>query len=191
MSEIYFEPEPGQSSAMANLTPPKPFLYAAITLVVMVFGFAIAARFFNIGRFDSAPYAAVESTWLRFVDAEDGAILVYDAQSASEKPMIRIAPETNQFLRGAMRSMARKRRASSVSPEQPFVLTKWADGRITLDDPSTKGQISIESFGPTQVASFVALLPSTRAAAMGLPPEALGVGQGMMDGRPAPAPVVP
>ncbi len=39
------------------------------------------------------------------------------------------------------------------------------------------------------VMIFMALLPSTRAAAMGLPPEALGVGHGMMDGRPAPAPV--
>lgn len=189
MSEIYFEPEPGQSSAMANLTPPKKFLWAAIALVVMVFGFAIAASVFGIGKFDSAPFSAVESTWLRFVDAEDGAILVYDAQGAADKVMIRIAPNTNQFLRGAMRSMARKRRLANVTPDQPFVLTKWADGRITLDDPSTKGQISIESFGPTQVESFMALLPSTRAAAMGLPPEALGVGQGMMDGRPAPAPV--
>ncbi len=189
MSEIYFEPEPGESSAMANLTPPTPFLYAAIALVVMVFGLAISARFFNVGRFDSAPYAAVESVWLRFIDAEDGAILVYDAQAPADKPIIRIAPQTNQFLRGAMRSMARKRRSAGIAPEQPFVLTRWADGRITLDDPDTKGQISIDSFGPTQVQSFVALLPSTRAAAMGLPPEALGVGTKMMDGRPAPAPL--
>jgi putative photosynthetic complex assembly protein len=189
MSNIYFEPEPGQKSAMQDLAPPIPFLYAALGLVALVFTMAISARFFGLFKFDSAPYAAVESTWLRFVDAEDGSILVFDAQGAADKPMIRIAPQTNQFLRGALRGLARKRRAANVQPEQPFVLTKWADGRITLDDPSTKAQISIESFGPTQVESFVALLPSTRAAAMGLPPEALGVGQGLPDGRPAPAPV--
>jgi hypothetical protein len=40
----------------------------------------------------------------------------------------------------------------------PFVLTRYDDGRLVLYDPETKAQVSISSFGPTQVATFDSLL---------------------------------
>jgi hypothetical protein len=37
------------------------------------------------------------------------------------------------------------------------LLQAHADGSLTLDDPSTGERINLESFGPTQRATFAAL----------------------------------
>jgi putative photosynthetic complex assembly protein len=95
---------------------------------------------------------AVERLSLRFADAPDGGILVYDATTGALAG--RVAPGGDGFLRGALRAMTRGRMLAHAGPERPFVLTRWSDGRLTLDDSVTRMHVAVSAFGPAQVASF-------------------------------------
>jgi putative photosynthetic complex assembly protein len=62
------------------------------------------------------------------------------------------------FLRGALRALAKQRKAQGVGAEQPFALIARTDGGLTLFDPVTRQRVDLESFGPTNAAAFVPLL---------------------------------
>lgn len=154
--QIHFEPEPGSSSAMPQLTPPKPLVVGALIFVALAFVLAIAASQFGIGKSADIYTDPVASRMLTFADAPDGGILVHDASDGSLA--LAMPKGSNGFLRGALRSLANTRRRSGVSSTEPFVLTAWGDGRVSIEDPKTGERIAVTSFGPTQVKSFVALL---------------------------------
>jgi putative photosynthetic complex assembly protein len=155
-AEIQFEREPGQTSDIPNMSPPKSFLVLAILLIACTFWAAVAATRFGEGKFDVPDGQIVASRSLSFNDAPDGGILVYDYNAGTLAS--KIEPNTNQFMRGAIRGLARSRRAMQIKATAPFVLTQWDDGRLTLDDPSTGERVAVSSFGPTQIESFRALL---------------------------------
>jgi putative photosynthetic complex assembly protein len=156
MTQIHFEAEPGQKSAMPNLAPPRQFLVFALFMAAAAIWLAVSATRFGAGRFDEPDGKILASRSLVFTDAPDGGILVYDGNTSAK--VTEVAPNTNQFLRGAIRGLARSRRAIKASADAPFVLTQFEDGRLTLDDPATGERVAISSFGPTQVDSFRALL---------------------------------
>jgi len=155
-TEIHFEPEPGSSSAMPQLTPPKPILRVAVIVVLATFTLAVLASQFGIGKSRDEYGAPVAQRSLSFDDAADGGILVTDG--ATGELALTLPSGTNGFLRGSLRALADRRRIAQLPQEAPFMLTAWEDGRVTLDDPLTKQRIAVSSFGPTQVKSFVALL---------------------------------
>jgi putative photosynthetic complex assembly protein len=61
-------------------------------------------------------------------------------------------------LRGALRALTRERALAKIGRQQPFRLVRYADGRLVLHDPATKQQVTITSFGPTQIEAFDRLL---------------------------------
>ena len=73
-----------------------------------------------------------------------------------------LAPGTNGFVRGVLRGLVRERRADRVGPQPPFRLTRWADGRLSLDDPSTGRHVDLEVFGPTNSGAFAQILLSAQ-----------------------------
>jgi putative photosynthetic complex assembly protein len=158
-AEIHFEAEPGARSAMPQITPPKPVLRVAVVIVIMTFTLAVLASQFGIGKSADVYGEPVAQRALRFADAPDGGILVYDGTSA--EIALTLPQGTNGFLRGALRGLADRRRRGNLSAEAPFVLTAWDDGRVTIEDPLTKQRIAVSSFGPTQVKNFVGLLDKT------------------------------
>jgi len=99
---------------------------------------------------------AIESHDLRFEDRADGAVLVYD--DADGRLAATLAPGTNGFVRGVLRGLVRERRADRIGPLPPFRLTRWADGRLSLDDPSTGRHVDLEVFGPTNAGAFADIL---------------------------------
>jgi putative photosynthetic complex assembly protein len=100
--------------------------------------------------------AVVESRDLRFVDRADGAVLVYTNQD--DRLVDTLQPGTNGFVRGVLRGLVRERRADHVGAAPPFRLTRWADGRLSLDDPSTGRHVDLEVFGPTNAGAFAQIL---------------------------------
>ena len=98
----------------------------------------------------------VESYDLRFEDRADGAVLIYSG--ASDQLVDTLAPGTNGFVRGVLRGLVRERRAENIGPSPPFRLTRWADGRLSLDDPSTGRHVDLEVFGPTNAGAFADIL---------------------------------
>jgi putative photosynthetic complex assembly protein len=101
----------------------------------------------------------VESYDIRFEDRPDGAVLIYD--SSDNQLTDTLAPGTNGFVRGVMRGLVRERRADRIGPTPPFRLTRWANGRLSLDDPATGRHIDLEVFGDTNAGAFADILRAT------------------------------
>lgn len=105
---------------------------------------------------DPAVAAAVASRDLRFVDRPDGTVAVVDA--ADERVVEVLASGQDNFIRGTLRGFARERRRQDIGSEPPFRITRWADGRLSLDDSTTGRRVELSAFGPTNAEAFGRLL---------------------------------
>lgn len=105
----------------------------------------------------SAPPAAtrVLTRNLHFNDRADGAVVVTSDESTRTTV---IEPGTNGFLRGVMRGLAQERKRRDIDGGPPFRLTRWSDGRLSIEDSATGRSIYLTAFGPTNQAAFAAVL---------------------------------
>jgi putative photosynthetic complex assembly protein len=135
-----------------------PLLAAALLIGATIAGVAtLRLSGADVSTRSLAPVVAQRA--LHFQDQADGGVLVLDARpGAAPQPLQTIDAGAGGFLRGALRTLVRQRRAAGVGPEAPFVLTARADGRLTLVDPATSERVDLESFGPTNAAIFARLL---------------------------------
>jgi putative photosynthetic complex assembly protein len=135
---------------------PRNILIIASTVILLSIMTAAAGRM--TGAADSTPTAAqISSRDLLFRDRPNGAVAVYDATDPSA-PIDVLAPATNGFLRATMRGLAQQRIRQDADREIPFRLTEWADGRLTLEDPTTGRRVEMEAFGITNEQVFANLL---------------------------------
>ncbi len=138
--------------------PPFPRNTLIILGTVVLLSVMTAAAGRITGAANSKPTAApVASRALLFRDLANGGVAVFDATDASA-PIDIVAPETNGFLRATMRGLARQRMRQDADKEIPFRLTEWADGRLTLEDPTTGRSVEMEAFGITNEQVFADLL---------------------------------
>jgi putative photosynthetic complex assembly protein len=146
---------------------PRGLLFAVAALVLLTL-VSVAVMRLTGGTQALEPSApVVAARELRFADRPDGGIAVSDARTGDLVSLIE--PETNGFLRGTMRSLVRDRRRDGIGAEPPFVLAARADGRLTIDDPSTGRTIDLASFGPTNASAFAQLLAPADAPRSRLP----------------------
>jgi len=141
-------------SLRAHKASPALLLIGA-SLVFTILAVA-GARVFGLQSSYVSVAEAVVERQLFFEDRTDGSIAVIDAGTGDT--IERVAPGTNGFLRGVLRGLASERKRQGLGPEVPFVLRARQDGRLTLDDTTTRRQIDIKSFGPTNAAVFERLL---------------------------------
>jgi putative photosynthetic complex assembly protein len=135
---------------------PRGALLAAAFIVGGTIVLAAVGRLTGAANSDpTAPMVASRS--LLFEDRPNGAVAVFDADDPSS-PIAVVAPETNGFLRATMRGLARQRLRQDASRTTPFRLTEWADGRLTLEDPTTGRKVEMEAFGITNEEAFARLL---------------------------------
>lgn len=135
---------------------PRPLLALAAGAVIVSIVAAAVGRIEGLSS--SAPdTASIASRDLLFRDQPNGGVAVYDANNTAA-PIDVIAPETNGFLRATMRGLARQRLRQDADRNIPFRLTGWADGRLTLADPTTGRTVEMEAFGVTNEAVFARLL---------------------------------
>lgn len=121
------------------------------------------ARLFGYQPERPPPSRPVTSLALQFEDRADGAVLIYqDARLVDTLP-----PASNGFVRGVLRGLARGRRANGIGRSPPFRLTRWADGRLSLDDPETGRHVDLEVFGPTNAGAFAQILMASSQARSG------------------------
>jgi putative photosynthetic complex assembly protein len=138
---------------------PRWFLYGAGGLILISLLSVALVRITGNGPDQRAAPAAQERP-LRFTDRPDGGIAVVDATTGA---LVADIHGEQGFLRGALRALARERKARGLGSEQPFQLIARTDGRLTLADPATGQRIDLESFGPANAGAFAALLgPSPR-----------------------------
>jgi len=135
---------------------PRPVLIGAGLLLASAIALTLLAQSSGIGRValpEAQPLASLE---LRFADRRDGAVTVYAGRG--EEVIAVLAPETNGFIRGVMRGLARSRKLADVGAQTPFTLTRWDDGRLSLRDLATGNEVELTAFGPTNAAAFEVLL---------------------------------
>jgi putative photosynthetic complex assembly protein len=143
-------------------TLPRAALAGAGLLVAAAIFASATARLTGIGTTRLPAAATVASVELRFLDREDGAVLV---QRYPDETLIAVLPAgTNGFARGVLRGLARDRRLAHLGAGPPFRLVRWSDGRLSLEDPTTDRVIAIEAFGPTNAQVFADLLVSAQDA---------------------------
>ncbi len=147
------------SARTVDRTLPRGALVGAWALVTLSLALVGVARLTGYQPAKPPSSVAVESRDLRFVDRADGAVLIYGAQ---DRLIDTLAPGTNGFVRGVLRGLVRERRADHIGPEPPFRLTRWADGRLSLDDPSTGRHVDLEVFGPTNAGAFAEIMLATQ-----------------------------
>ena len=137
-------------------TLPRGALIGAGALVLASLLMVGFARLTGYGPAKPPVSVVVASYDLRFEDRADGAVLIYS--DATNQLVDTLKPSTNGFVRGVLRGLVRERRADHVGPTPPFRLTRWADGRLSLDDPSTGRHVDLEVFGPTNAGAFADIL---------------------------------
>ena len=140
---------------------PRGIILGAVALVGLTIVLSAGARVSGIGTTSMPVSAAVESIDLRFRDRSDGAVIVMQAEA--DNVIAVLSPGTNSFVRGTLRGLVRQRKLENVGPQPPFTLTRWADGRLTIEDPATDRSVDLGAFGPTNAQAFAQLLITEQA----------------------------
>ncbi|HTY93424.1 MAG TPA: photosynthetic complex assembly protein PuhC [Steroidobacteraceae bacterium] len=147
------------SDPFAERPFPRAALLGAAVLIALSIGMAAMGRFADVGTTRMPTAAVVKQRQLKFEDQRDGSIAVYDAEV--QRRIALLAPGTNGFLRGVLRGMVRERRSFEIGAQTPFVLTRWADGRLSITDPAIGRQINLEVFGASNFDVFARLLTAS------------------------------
>lgn len=134
---------------------PRIVLFGAAGLVLFTMAAAGGARLSDIGTQHRPPARSVAQLELRFVDGQDGSVAVRDA--TRDETIYRVEPGTNGFIRATLRGLVRERKRSGIGDDTPFQLTRWSDGGMSLNDPTTGRGVSLEAFGPTNAEAFAQL----------------------------------
>jgi putative photosynthetic complex assembly protein len=144
-------------SAEPVSTPfPRGALLGAAALMTLAIVAAGTARLTGIGASHVPEGTSVESRDLRFADRTDGAVVISEAGTGRVVDVA--SPGTNGFLRSTLRGLARERKRQDLGAEAPFRLTRWADGRLSLQDEATGRSVDLGAFGHTNAAVFARLM---------------------------------
>jgi putative photosynthetic complex assembly protein len=144
------------SATPVSTSFPRGALLGAAALVTLTIAAAGTARLTGIGTRHLPDGAPVESRDLRFADRADGAVVITEAGTGRVVDVA--SPGTNGFLRSTLRGLARDRKRRDIGAEAPFRLTRWADGRLSLQDEATGRRIDLGAFGHTNAAVFAHLM---------------------------------
>lgn len=145
-------------------SPPRPMLLAAGALAVLSIALAAGARITGRGHMEPPVSPVVTARDLRFEDAPNGTVVVHarDAVGPEHEIAVLGAGEL-MFVRSTLRALARGRRQQGQTPTTPFRLTRYQDGRLTLDDPATQQHLELAAYGSTNAAAFGRLLDAQPA----------------------------
>ncbi|MDF1503541.1 photosynthetic complex assembly protein PuhC, partial [Roseisolibacter sp. H3M3-2] len=111
------------------------------------------------------PAGVVESTRdLRFEDAADGSVVVRAVSAAGATDDVAVLRSGElMFVRSTLRALTRGRRLDGrADPRTPFRVTRYRDGRMTLDDLATRQHLELGAYGPDNAAAFAKLLDASR-----------------------------
>lgn len=144
------------SQAIQEPVVPRGGIIAAAALVLFSLATVTTARLTGTGGVHMTLPPAAESRDLQFEDAQDGAVLVYDAHD--RQLVDTLAPGSNGFIRVVLRGLARERKLGDIGRQPPFRLTRFVNGQITLTDTSTGKQIDLDAFGSANTEAFARLM---------------------------------
>ena len=138
---------------------PLGVIVLAGALLLFTMTVAGMARITNNNHVILPPTQAVASRDLLFKDLKDGGVDVSDAGTSEH--VYTVLPTTGGFLRGVLRGLVRDHRKVDRAIGYAFHLTRWADGRLSLEDPTTHESFELEAFGSTNELVFAQFLETS------------------------------
>lgn len=118
-------------------------------LATTVLAIAVASR---LVVHEGAPAATpLQAADLLMQDQDDGSIVVTAAPCGRAVDVV--PPASNGFLRVLLAGLVRERTREHVTAAA-FHITRWSDGRLTIDDAATGRLIELEAFGPANAGAF-------------------------------------
>lgn len=145
----------------ADRSVPRRPLIAAGLLIGFALVVATTARLTGLGRTTLPESRMVAGRELRFLDRPDGSVAVVEPDDGR---LVELLPAgSNGFLRGVLRGLARDRKLAGLDDGPPFRLVRWADGRLSLEDPATGRRVDLGAFGQGNAQAFARLLTMGRS----------------------------
>jgi len=144
-----------------NAGIPRGVLVGAAALIGFTILTAWGGRNMDIGAVHMPDVKAYSVLQLRFEDQDGGRVAVRDA--ADGATLATLQPGGDSFIRATMRGLAAERRREGFGEAPPFVLTRWSDGTLSIEDPTTARRINLDAFGPTNAGAFARLFPADEA----------------------------
>ncbi|CCD96360.1 conserved hypothetical protein [Bradyrhizobium sp. ORS 375] len=142
--------------AEPDIVIPKGALRAAFALVIFSLVAAGVGRWTGVGTVHTDHAAAVQTVALRFEDRPDGGISVVSPDSGKVVGIVEAGGDG--FLRTVLRSMAFDRQRHAIGSGPAFTINRWADGRMSLDDPATGRRVDLGPFGDDNKRRFTELM---------------------------------
>ncbi len=150
-------------SGEAQVRPfPRGALIAGAVLIGTSLAFATVARLTDIGASRLALAPESEKLELAFVDLPNGSVGVRRMPDGHQ--LVALEPGESGFVRVVLRGLAHDRHKAGVGAEPPFLLTRHADGALTLSDPSTDRVVTLSAFGWSNEEAFARLLELGRTS---------------------------
>ena len=135
---------------------PRGALLGAAGVIAVALVSAATAQLTGFTASPEPDSTRVESITLRFEDRPNGGIAILSAKDGSIIEVL--PPQSNGFIRGALRGLVRERKQEDLGNAAPFTLTRWTDGRLSLTDTATDQRIYLDAFGRTNRNAFAEIL---------------------------------
>ncbi len=135
---------------------PDALLKAVVAMVLLSLAFVTFARVTGMEPAAIPPPSdVVTERLLRIESTMDGGATIWleDGTQIAD-----LDANEGGFVAGVHRSVARERMLSKIEGNPPVRLVRFADGRLTLDDPATGWRVELIGFGATNRDAFAGLL---------------------------------
>ena len=137
---------------------PRLLLRAVMGLVLFSIVAVLVGRTTEVGLVMTPESRPAEEIGLTFDAQPGGEMIVRDADSGATVAVL--PADGDGFIRGVLRGLERGRALNRLETAPVYVLTRWADGRLSISDPETDERFDLNGFGTDNLAAFARLLPS-------------------------------
>jgi len=149
------------SALFADHPFPRGAVHAGAALIVMTITFAALGHYAGVGATRLPDSPVVQSLSVRFLDNVGGGVRV---ETTDGRTIQTFVAGQGGFLRGVLRGFARDHRSRDEGSEEPFELSRHANGTLSLTDDATGRVVELTAFGPDNVGVFAALLNAGKDA---------------------------
>jgi len=146
------------SEAVAKDMPRGPLIAAAGLVVLSLLAVGVA-RLNGFEPVRATPAPVVESHDLYFFDQPGGAVDVFE-----NGEQVAVLPSGyDGFVRVVLRSFTRDRKLRGLGREEPFRISRHADGRLTIEDRASFRVVDLAGFGADNIGAFAKLIEQPKA----------------------------
>lgn len=153
------------AAEIEEIRVPTGALVGAGLLILSGIGLAIFARVTHADRgaprLEPVTQAVAMRDLIFRTDPRNASAEMEVIDATTGQAVRHFGPTEGGFVRGSLRGLARLRTTQGIAPDEPYRLTEWPGGRMTLQDRRTGMIVEVNAFGVSSVEGYRALLPHT------------------------------